>query len=955
MLRNVGPIVLSLSLALSACGDDSQGPALATAAPLDTGPDVTPSESSLVLDPPSIDFGGWPQGASEIRDLELENAGNEPLRVLAISLDKDDGYYSFNRQSFELAPRERGLLKVSFFALDNGVHENTLRLVTNAKNGPNFEVPLVAVVSPVVCQDTDGDLHGLGCAPGGDCDETDPLVHVGATERCNRDDDDCDGLFDEDFIGLGSRCEVGLGDCITTGVNVCTEDGLALVCSATAGTGDAETCNGEDDDCDGFTDEDYPSKGSLCAVGTGACKVADKWVCNSAQTGLVCPVTALAPRTERCADFVDNDCDGVTDEGTIEVCADDVDNDCDSETDESGSRWGESFFARDAPGGTLEVYPSRGDGTFETPIRLEFPTGNNFSVFAVGDFDGDRWLDLVVRESVVVGRTRCAVNSDCGSGFVCADAVCRKLCQNTGDCNVFPFEECVDTRSFAVNNDTYCLPPSTVYLAVSSCEGQNAIQLTLLFVLEPDDQVGPVVDVDGNGHLDFVGLHHFSKGKQGFVWLNDGAGHFTQLSPAFSYAPLYGPGLFGHWQWGLTPTSKDLDGDGRVDILGQSQASTASQPTDFWVLRNLGGGAFAPMQPLGPTIPNPANLTTVDDFDGDGDQDIVGGLDEDGQPGAAWMLLNRGTVGATTSWVTAYEIFDLAPSWNAQNGNDRPGLGDGTSYDFDGDRAPDLLAAWVPEECGSFIYGCTDVQSPADPCFGGSCRKIAFIRNTTVAPCAPGTSCDAGQCVSGCTADCEGRACGSDGCGGTCGACDEGQACVSGQCVVDCVPRCDGRQCGDNGCGGVCGECPEGFGCAFGVCADDCIPDCAGKRCGDDGCGGTCAVFAPPAVIAFDKNPNTTMVAPINVPPTRPGVAIEPANPTTNLDLACVIVAPSYDLDPVRYRRAWYRNGLFQKTIGDVASVPAALTAAGETWTCRVRATDGIETSPVAEAAVTIN
>ena len=145
MLRNVGPIVLSLSLALSACGDDSQGPALDTAAPLDTGPDVTPSESSLVLDPPAIDFGGWPQGASEIRDLELENAGNEPLRVLAISLDKDDGYYSFNRQSFELAPRERGLLKVSFFALDNGVHENTLRLVTNAKNGPNFEVPLVAV------------------------------------------------------------------------------------------------------------------------------------------------------------------------------------------------------------------------------------------------------------------------------------------------------------------------------------------------------------------------------------------------------------------------------------------------------------------------------------------------------------------------------------------------------------------------------------------------------------------------------------------------------------------------------------------------------------------------------------------------------------------------------------------------------------------------------------------
>jgi len=490
---------------------------------------------------------------------------------------------------------------------------------------------------------------------------------------------------------------------------------------------------------------------------------------------------------------------------------------------------------------------------------------------------------------------------------------------------------------------------------VSSCEGQNAISLTPLFVLEPGDQVGPVVDVDGNGHLDFVGLHHFSDGKQGFIWLNDGAGHFTQLSPAFSYAPLYGPGLFGHWQWGLTPTSKDLDGDGRVDILGQSQASTATQPTDFWVLRNLGDATFAPMQALGPTIPNPANLTTVDDFDGDGDQDIVGGLDEDGQPGAAWMLMNRGTVGTTTSWVTAYEILDLAPTWNAGDGDNRPGLGDGTSFDFDGDHQPDLLAAWVPEECGSFIYGCTDVQSPADPCFGGNCRKVALIRNITAAPCAPGTSCVDGQCVAGCTATCDGRTCGDDGCGGSCGSCDEGQWCIAGQCVVDCVPQCDDKQCGDNGCGGTCGDCPEGFGCAYGVCTDDCIPDCAGRRCGDDGCGGTCAVFAEPQIIAFDQNPNTRIVAPVNVPPTRPGIAIEPPNPNDNIDLDCLIVAPSYDLDPVRYRRAWYKNGLFQKTLGDVAQVPATRTAPGDVWTCRVRATDGIETSPVAEASVTIN
>jgi hypothetical protein len=44
---------------------------------------------------------------------------------------------------------------------------------------------------------------------------------------------------------------------------------------------------------------------------------------------------------------------------------------------------------------------------------------------------------------------------------------------------------------------------------------------------------------------------------------------------------------------------------------------------------------------------------------------------------------------------------------------------------------------------------------------------------------------DAGSSSSGsCVPDCEGRACGDDGCGDACGACDEGQSCSSaGQCV----------------------------------------------------------------------------------------------------------------------------------------------------------------------------
>ena len=73
--------------------------------------------------------------------------------------------------------------------------------------------------------------------------------------------------------------------------------------------------------------------------------------------------------------------------------------------------------------------------------------------------------------------------------------------------------------------------------------------------------------------------------------------------------------------------------------------------------------------------------------------------------------------------------------------------------------------------------------------------------------------CDAsvGACV--CVPACEGKTCGDNGCGGTCGSCDTPQtACSAGVCV--CEPACDGKTCGDDGCGSVCGACAEGEECA---------------------------------------------------------------------------------------------------------------------------------------------
>lgn len=103
------------------------------------------------------------------------------------------------------------------------------------------------------------------------------------------------------------------------------------------------------------------------------------------------------------------------------------------------------------------------------------------------------------------------------------------------------------------------------------------------------------------------------------------------------------------------------------------------------------------------------------------------------------------------------------------------------------------------------------------------------------------------KCTGGCQPKCEGKQCGDDGCGGSCGFCNDGATCsAQGTCQTTCVPSCLNKDCGSDGCGGSCGSCPAGSSCnVAGICEMSCQPNCAGKTCGSDGCGGICGVCGP--------------------------------------------------------------------------------------------------------------
>lgn len=281
------------------------------------------------------------------------------------------------------------------------------------------------------CQTVDGESRcvrecgGAGgpdeCPDGFACDDGRCLPETGS---CT-----CFGEYD----GGLRTCSVGNEQGTCYGVEDCDPAVGWTGCSAR--TPSAEVCNGQDDDCDAFLDEEISQVGSVCQVevaGIGSCP--GQTICGGAE-GLMCQ--GKVPRGETC-NFEDDDCDGVV----------------------------------DGPFKTGDVYTAfEHCGTCNRSCGIGFPNAAQTSCqvsqgvaqcVVVSCEDGYiKQNDFQCIPDVVNLCEACSANTDClGQGSACVTLsdgrFCAKACAGAGDC---PF-------GFSCQNvagvGTQCLPTTGV-------------------------------------------------------------------------------------------------------------------------------------------------------------------------------------------------------------------------------------------------------------------------------------------------------------------------------------------------------------------------------------------------------------------------------------------------------------------------------------------------------------
>ena len=194
-------------------------------------------------------------------------------------------------------------------------------------------ISMVSISSVAWSQTVDNDNDGYDVSV--DCDDNNAAVNPGASEVCNSIDDDCNSLTDDgltfalyftdaDGDGFGANSDPGQSFCTAPSFSYAFSGGDCDDFDNSINPSATEICNLVDDDCDGIDDE---------GVTTVYYADSDGDTYGDASS----TIDACSPLSGYVSDATDcNDANAAVNPGATEVC-NTIDDDCDGLTDEDQS------------------------------------------------------------------------------------------------------------------------------------------------------------------------------------------------------------------------------------------------------------------------------------------------------------------------------------------------------------------------------------------------------------------------------------------------------------------------------------------------------------------------------------------------------------------------------------------------------------------------------------------
>ena len=156
-----------------------------------------------------------------------------------------------------------------------------------------------------------GGESGMG-GTGGSAGEPSCVPSSSDDASCDGVDNDCDGAIDEDYVSSATSC--GIGACADAGATSCVAGAEVDSCNAGTPAADDASCDGVDNDCNGVVDDGFVAGVVNCGV--GACAAVGSIACVAGVEVASCTPGAPAADDANC-DGIDNNCNGAVDEGFV--------------------------------------------------------------------------------------------------------------------------------------------------------------------------------------------------------------------------------------------------------------------------------------------------------------------------------------------------------------------------------------------------------------------------------------------------------------------------------------------------------------------------------------------------------------------------------------------------------------------------------------------------------------